>query len=67
MNDPDRTKISYMSESQMPPVDLNKCAECKKPFSKGQEYWELFRKDIKEVSMNSCLPCWDKYETKKKT
>jgi hypothetical protein len=46
--------------------DLNKCCECKKPFTKGQEYWELLNKKDNKVSMNSCLSCWDKWETNKK-
>ena len=52
--------------NQIPPVDLNKCSECKKPFSKGQEYWEIKHKHEAKVFMNSCLPCWDKWATEKK-
>ncbi|RHZ35917.1 hypothetical protein [endosymbiont GvMRE of Glomus versiforme] len=52
--------------NEMPPVDLNKCCECKKSFTKGQEYWELKDKHKNKVSMNSCLTCWDKWVTEQK-
>jgi hypothetical protein len=36
-------------------TEKNKCAECKKEFQKGEEYWELKREGI--IVMNSCVPC----------
>ena len=46
-----------MDKPPIPP--LNKCAECQKPFSKDEEYWELKREGI--IVMNSCVSCWDKH------
>lgn len=49
---------------QRPIPPLDKCAECHKSFSKGQEYWELKRDGV--IVMNSCVPCWDKHTFEKK-
>ena len=49
---------------QTPPMDLSKCADCQKPFSKGQEYHELYRKDISVMCF--CLDCYKLYNDKKK-
>lgn len=51
-------------DNQMLQVDLTKCHECKKPFSKGQEYHEVYREGI--VCMNVCIGCHKKYTDKKK-
>ena len=56
--------MSDNQTNQMPPVDLNKCSDCKKPFSLGQEYWSLIYEG--KAVMNSCLPCWAKYTPEKK-
>jgi len=54
-----------MADNQTsPPVELDKCADCKKPFSKGQEYWSLIYQG--KAVMSSCLTCWEKYSTEKK-
>jgi len=37
-------KLIYMENQWTPPLD--KCVECQKPFSKGQEYWELVNKKL---------------------
>ena len=60
------TEEKQECDNQMYQNDLTKCCECKKPFTKGQEYWELLNKKDNKVSMNSCLNCWDKWLTTKK-
>ena len=54
-----------MSDNQqVPTIDLTKCCDCQKPFTKGQEYYELYRKD--RAVMNFCLDCHKLYTEKKK-
>jgi hypothetical protein len=62
MNETEKTDC----DNQMYQQDLTKCCECKKPFEKNEEYWELFNKQDSKVAMNSCLLCWDKWLTSKK-
>ena len=52
-----------MSNQWMPPLD--KCAECQKPFSKSQEYWNLQKEGI--TTMNFCVLCQNKYSLEKKS
>ena len=53
-----------MSNNQPPIPPKEICVNCQKLFSKGQEYWELTRKG--QFCMNSCVPCWEEFDTKKK-
>ena len=53
--------------SDMPnfsPTLLDKCAECKMPFSDGQDYWVLKWKG-KEI-INHCVNCWNNFSSEKK-
>ena len=46
-------------------LDLNKCINCQKLFSKGQEYWNLQKEGT--TTANFCLPCQNKYSLEKKS
>ena len=52
-----------MSNQWTPPLD--KCAECQKSFSKGQEYWNLQKEGT--TTANFCFPCQNKYSLEKKS
>jgi hypothetical protein len=53
-----------MPNNQTPPMDFTKCADCKKPFQKGQEYQEFCREDKKVMCF--CLDCYKLYSDKRK-
>jgi len=53
-----------MSDQATPKMDLSKCADCQKSFTKGQEYHELYRLD--KTVMCFCLDCYKLYTDKKK-
>jgi hypothetical protein len=44
--------------------DLNKCCDCQREFRKGQEYYEIYRKE--KMIMWCCLNCYELYTDKKK-
>ena len=52
-----------MSNQWKPPLD--KCVECQKSFSKGQEYWNLQKEGI--TTMNVCDFCQKKHTLEKKS
>ena len=53
-----------MSNGTMPKMELGKCCDCQKSFSKGQEYYDIYREE--KVIMWCCVECYKKYTDKKK-
>ena len=51
-----------MTNNQPPSLDLTKCADCRKPFAKGQEYHKLYREE--KPVMCFCLDCFKLYSGK---
>ena len=50
-----------IGNQNIPYVELEKCAGCKKPFRTGDECWALNYRG--KTVMHSCSDCWKKYTT----
>jgi len=53
-----------MTNQTMPSQEIGKCCDCQKFFTKGQEYYDIYREE--KVIMWCCLDCYKKYTDKKK-